>query len=57
MDPLDARARFRELREQDGPVDPAELDRTRAASTTGRPETVRRPAGHRVPRSRTSARP
>ncbi|MFJ6518294.1 DUF4334 domain-containing protein [Streptomyces filamentosus] len=43
MDPHEARARFRELRErreEDGPVSPAELDAVWAALATVRPEDV-----------------
>ncbi|MGX1542049.1 DUF4334 domain-containing protein [Streptomyces adustus] len=40
MDVLDARARFHELRAQDGPVDPAELDAIWAALATVRPEEI-----------------
>ncbi|MFD7699243.1 DUF4334 domain-containing protein [Streptomyces caelestis] len=38
MDVLEARTRFQELREQDGPVDPVELDEIWAALATVRPE-------------------
>ncbi|CAL9588924.1 hypothetical protein SUDANB145_05185 [Streptomyces sp. enrichment culture] len=40
MDVPEARARFRELREHDGPVDPRDLDRIWAALTTVRPEEI-----------------
>ncbi|MFC8422803.1 DUF4334 domain-containing protein [Streptomyces sp. NPDC057236] len=40
MDALEARARFQELREQDGPVDPAELDDIWAVLATVRPEEI-----------------
>ncbi|MFB7335395.1 DUF4334 domain-containing protein [Streptomyces adustus] len=40
MDVLDARARFHELRAQDGPVDPVELDAIWAALATVRPEEI-----------------
>ncbi|MFI2508925.1 DUF4334 domain-containing protein [Streptomyces sp. NPDC018972] len=40
MDVLDARARFKELREKDGPVDPCELDEIWAALATVRPEDI-----------------
>ncbi|GGV53370.1 hypothetical protein GCM10010293_66480 [Streptomyces griseoflavus] len=40
MDVLEARERFRRLREQDGPVDPAELDEIWAALATVRPEDI-----------------
>ncbi|QNP66590.1 DUF4334 domain-containing protein [Streptomyces genisteinicus] len=40
MDPHDARARFHELRAEDGPVGPAELDRIWAALDTVRPEEI-----------------
>ncbi|MFF5158349.1 DUF4334 domain-containing protein [Streptomyces sp. NPDC000348] len=40
MDVLEARARFQELREQDGPVDPSELDRIWAALAAVRPEDI-----------------
>lgn len=38
MNVLEARARFKELRETDGPVDPLELDEIWAALATVRPE-------------------
>lgn len=40
MDVFEARARFHELQEQDGPVDPAELDEIWAALATVRPEEI-----------------
>ncbi|MFH8803386.1 DUF4334 domain-containing protein [Streptomyces sp. NPDC017936] len=40
MDVLEARARFQELRERDGLVDPAELDEIWAALATVRPEEI-----------------
>jgi hypothetical protein len=40
MDVLAARTRFRELRGQDGPVDPGELDAVWAALATVRPEEI-----------------
>ncbi|MFC7987686.1 DUF4334 domain-containing protein [Streptomyces pilosus] len=40
MDVLEARERFSRLREQDGPVDPSELDDVWAALTTVRPEEI-----------------
>lgn len=40
MDVLEARERFRELRAQDGPVDPAALDEIWAALATVRPEEI-----------------
>lgn len=40
MDVLEARARFQELRENDGPVDPAELDEIWAALAAVRPEDI-----------------
>lgn len=40
MNVLDARARFQELREQDGPVDPLELDAIWAVLDTVRPQDI-----------------
>ncbi|MFH8452959.1 DUF4334 domain-containing protein [Streptomyces fungicidicus] len=40
MDLIEARARFQELREQDGPVSATELDRIWAALDTVRPEDI-----------------
>lgn len=40
MNVLDARARFQELREQDGPVDPRELDAVWAVLDTVRPQDI-----------------
>ena len=40
MNVIEARARFQELRENDGPVDPSELDTIRAALATDRPEDI-----------------
>ncbi|MGW0337409.1 DUF4334 domain-containing protein [Streptomyces sp. NPDC003011] len=40
MDVLEARARFQELREKDGPVSPSELDDIWAALATVRPEDI-----------------